>query len=940
MNGSLIRRSVPVLMFAFMQCARGAAQQANDQSIAENQTRPRVKVTSSLVVLRVVVRDAQGKPVQGLQKEDFKLFDQGKEQPITQFEAGSYVVPNTPAPAAPVASSEAQPSSPSPAAAGRFLALYFDDLNTTEVELSYAREAAGRYVSDNLQANDRVAVFTSGKMLTNFTSNHRQIQEALAQLNVNTRALNSGDMNCPNLSDYQALQIVQNPNNQGIDAWKVAVDELQHCGGGASAPVSSVERGSTRQPSGSSSVGQSNQQFVQVLQVATGIVNQAEILARSNLQQIEQVVKYVSQMPGQRVVILVSPGFLTQGDQLSLDRLIDNALRSQVVISSLDPKGLALGMRESDASQKYLPSGGVLSAARRLDSTRELVATGILSEVAEGTGGEFFHDRNDLNAGFSALAGSSVYYMLAFAPSEVKLNGKFHALKVTLNEKHSGFSIQARRGYFAPTKEAVAEAEAKDREAAEAEAHFEKQMQDAMASGLDVPTYPTYASLLEPEIDRAPETLRVIKTSATVERIDPKKRKITILLQNGKDETLRMEEGIPNLDEVKPGEQLTVGFTEAIVMRIDKKNEADKASSSAGLIAEGVAPETEPLDSSVVSAKILAIDAVDRLVSLDTEPSGENKTLRLSNTVKNLDELRVGETVEALVIAPRVVEFVPAAKTGRGSAAKEVTLHWDPPMVDSPLATLSSTPACSLASVLKLASHRAEELVEDLQRFDAHEQVHFELTDALGVSQSSIQAKFDYLVDFRRQPNELGLHEIRAPLAGTDPRLTGMVADIGVPALALIFYPALQSDYEMRCEGITRWKNKPAWVIYFRQIKGKRARTAGIRTASKVMPVSLKGRAWILADSGEVMHVETNLVEGVAVIEVQKDLPVVVQASAISVDYAPVNFPSKHLQLWLPQSAVSYTDYGKRRMTIRHVFSDFQLASVQTEQTVRNPKEP
>jgi VWFA-related protein len=929
-------------MLALILCARGAAQQANDQSLTENQSIPRVKVTSSLVVVRVVVRDAQGKPVQGLQREDFKLFDQGKEQPITQFQAGSYVEPNTLAREAPVASPEVQPSSPSPGAPSRFLALYFDDLNTTGVELSYARDAAARYVSENLQPNDRVAVFTSGKMLTNFTSNHRQILEALAQLNVNTRALNAGDMNCPNLSDYQALQIVQNPNNQGIDAWKVALDEVQHCGGGASAPVSpsSVERGSTAQPSGSSSAGQSNQPFVEVLQVASSIVNQAEILGRSNLQQIEQVVKYVSQMPGQRVVILVSPGFLTQGEQLSLDRLIDNALRSQVVISSLDPKGLALGTRESDASQKYLPSGGVLSAARRLDSTRELVATGILSEVAQGTGGEFFHDRNDLKAGFSALAGSSVYYMLAFAPSEMKLNGKFHTLKVTLNEKQSGFSVQARRGYFAPTKEAVAEAEAKGREAAEIESQFEEQIQGAMVSGLDVPTYPTYASLLEPEIDRAPETLRVIKTSATVERIDPKKRDITILLQNGKDETLRMEEGIPNVDDIRPGEKLTVGFTEAIIVRIDKKNGTEKPSSSAGLVAEGVASNTDSLDSSVVRAKILAIDATDRLVSLDTEPSGENKTLRLSNAVNTLDELRVGETVEALVIAPRVVEFVPAAKIGRGGAAREATLHWEPPMVDTPLATLLSTPACSLPSVLKLASLRAEELVENLQRFDAHEQVHFELTDALGVSQSSIQAKFDYIVDFGRQPNELGLHEIRAPLAGTDPRLTGMVADIGVPALALIFYPALQTDYEMRCEGITRWKNKPAWVIYFRQIKGKRARTAGIRTASKVMPVSLKGRAWISADSGEVMHVETNLVEGVAVIEVQKDLPVVVQASAISVDYAPVNFPSKHLQLWLPQFAVSYTDYGKRRMTIRHVFSDFQLASVQTEQTVRSPKEP
>ena len=53
----------------------------------------RLKVTSNLVVVRVVVRDAQGKPVNGLRKEDFKLFDSGKEQPIAQFEAESAVEP-------------------------------------------------------------------------------------------------------------------------------------------------------------------------------------------------------------------------------------------------------------------------------------------------------------------------------------------------------------------------------------------------------------------------------------------------------------------------------------------------------------------------------------------------------------------------------------------------------------------------------------------------------------------------------------------------------------------------------------------------------------------------------------------------------------------------------------------------------------------------------
>jgi len=96
-------------------------------------------------------------------------------------------------------------------------------------------------------------------------------------------------------------------------------------------------------------------------------------------------------------------------------------------------------------------------------------------------------------------------------------------------------------------------------------------------------------------------------------------------------------------------------------------------------------------------------------------------------------------------------------------------------------------------------------------------------------------------------------------------------------------------------------------------------------------PVSLKGRAWIAVDSGEVMHLETNLVKGIPIIDLH--------ANAVSIDYAPVAFPSRNLELWLPKSAVAYTDYSKRRTIIEHTFSDFQLFSVDTQQVIGKPKE-
>jgi hypothetical protein len=131
-------------------------------------------------------------------------------------------------------------------------------------------------------------------------------------------------------------------------------------------------------------------------------------------------------------------------------------------------KGLAVLIREADTSRSYLPgtNPGLLETAHRVDSDRELVATAVLADVAQGTGGEYFHNGNDLGAGFGALAGSPVYYILAFAPKDVQQDGKFHALKVTLAEKEKGFKIQARRGYFAPKEgEAAPEAPAETRAA-------------------------------------------------------------------------------------------------------------------------------------------------------------------------------------------------------------------------------------------------------------------------------------------------------------------------------------------------------------------------------------------------------------------------------------------------------------------------------------------
>ena len=123
----------------------------------------------------------------------------------------------------------------------------------------------------------------------------------------------------------------------------------------------------------------------------------------------------------------------------------------------------------------------------------------MLADVAEGTGGQFFHDSNDLTAGFGAVAGSPAYYILAFAPASMKSDGKFHQLKVALTEKQKGFTIQARRGYFAPKNGDSRVMEAKDAQIPNADSPVQEQIREAILSKTDVTQIPIDLTVKLPE---------------------------------------------------------------------------------------------------------------------------------------------------------------------------------------------------------------------------------------------------------------------------------------------------------------------------------------------------------------------------------------------------------------------------------------------------------
>jgi hypothetical protein len=150
----------------------------------------------------------------------------------------------------------------------------------------------------------------------------------------------------------------------------------------------------------------------------------------------------------------------------------------------------------------------------------------------------------------------------------------------------------------------------------------------------------------------------------------------------------------------------------------------------------------------------------------------------------------------------------------------------------------------------------------------------------------------------------------------------------------LIFHPYNVVNFEMRCEGLARWNGALAWQVHFRQRSDKpnTIRAYRIGTNGPAYPVAVKGRAWIAADSYQILRMETNLIAPVREIRLVADRTVI--------EYGPIHFREGKVDMWLPQSADVYYDWRGRRSHRRHSFSNYLLFSVEENQRISVPKVP
>lgn len=421
----------------------GAAQAPTGAS-ASHKGAVQTSADVTVVEVPVYVSGKDGRPVRGLTKGDFELFDEGKRvdgwdlEVIDLEDFGRQTV---------------TPDVPLPPAAQRHFFFLFDLTFSQPINIARARHAAVAFVQNGMKNGDLGAVATVDvekglRLVLSFTSDRDQLAAALTTL-----ALPS--LTSPT-ADPLALTIFDPSASTGI------------AGG--------VSMRTTQQTSRDAEWADTLAAFVQMQEKSFDSYSQGRV--RSLSKSLSDLARTLNSVRGRKNVIYFSEGFdskllsgitgtdsgRTEGDQIvfgehwrvdtenrygrndirmALDEMFQIFKRTDCVLHAVDVAGLAaLGTSsvEGVLSSDLGASGRLGSRGRGRDS---------LYTMSSETGGQLFQNSNDMNEHLETLQEeTALVYLLTYSPAELTETGRYHSLKVKV--KASGAQVSFRAGYFEP----------------------------------------------------------------------------------------------------------------------------------------------------------------------------------------------------------------------------------------------------------------------------------------------------------------------------------------------------------------------------------------------------------------------------------------------------------------------------------------------------------
>ncbi|HVH86077.1 MAG TPA: VWA domain-containing protein, partial [Terriglobales bacterium] len=388
------------ILFAF--CALGLAAQ-NTQS--PNPDDYRIHVTSDLVLTNVVVRDKQGNLVRGLRKDDFSIFEDGKQQSISSFDFENVDALATAGAAGPTVSGTVTPLkiigvnqrvNKEELKNHRLIVLFFDFGGMEEDDIDRAVQAAQNYVDKQMAPADLAAIVSlasSMRVDQDFTNDKSRLTAVL-------HGYSSGE--------GQGFQTGDTGSAEGTP----------DTGGSFVADDSEYNQFNTDR----------------------------------KLQAIQAIAKSLSKIDQKKSIIYFSNGVSRSGieNQVELRAAINTAVQANVALYTLDVRGLQAFPPGGEAQNASLRGRSAYSGQSVLDQFNSNAdSQETLTTLAGDTGGKAFLDSNDLSGVFTAVQrDTSAYYVLGYRSSNPEMNGSFRHVKVVLNRPD--LKVEYRKGYYGP----------------------------------------------------------------------------------------------------------------------------------------------------------------------------------------------------------------------------------------------------------------------------------------------------------------------------------------------------------------------------------------------------------------------------------------------------------------------------------------------------------
>jgi VWFA-related protein len=450
--------------------------------IALSQTKPEpsgepqdvIKFETSLVQTDVMVFDKNGRFVDGLKPEQFQLKVNNAQREISFFEAirsGGFssnregLKSDQPKPVDAVRTD----------AQRRSIIFYVDDLHLAPDSLERTRKSLLNFIDRGIGRGDLVAITSpSGQIgfLQQFTDDKAALRSAVARLNY--RAETKTDMEKPPMSEYIAAKIREG-DEQALIYYTQEI-QRQNCIRVRSQIICSVT------PQGARQMAKNR---------ANQIAIESAPATDNTLRLLEGLMRTAAQLPGRKLVFVVSDGFYLNDTKTgSIDRIkkiTDAAGRAGVLIYTLDARGL-FGDSIDVTNNKPIDSKGMLIGAGIGEISNSQNG---LNALAKDTGGQAFRNTNRPMHEWieKVIDETSNYYLLAWKPdTEEQKRGKFKNIEVSIIGRPD-LKVRVRTGYFKSAALPLLSTKKKtDKDPAKARADDMRLVIDAPVSQSEIPT--------------------------------------------------------------------------------------------------------------------------------------------------------------------------------------------------------------------------------------------------------------------------------------------------------------------------------------------------------------------------------------------------------------------------------------------------------------------